>query len=200
MFDRDFEVFIIKHVRREGAMYCGIMIALGGCAIACIVMAFAAVIRFGFGIDAVSTSLKLLALCLFFTGSCYSVQSVVRSKRNVSREMAEMMNNPECMIPEQYSEEMQAARRAACRILKHIHGLIISYGVLSFTLWAAMALFIGLAIADRSDFILMILVAFVMLAMALPLTILTIVYMMDLPKAHKYKKEVNYVLMEEQTD
>lgn len=197
MFDRDFEVFIIKNVRRESAVYCGIMIALGGCAIACIVMAFAAVIRFGFGLEAFSTSLKLLALCLFFTGSCYSILSIVRSKRNVSREMAEMLDNPECMIPEQYSEEMQAARRAACRTLKHIHGLIISYGVLSFTLWAAMALFIGLAIIDRSDFTLMILVAFVMLAMALPLATLTILYMKDLPKAHKYKKNISYVLMEE---
>lgn len=71
MFDRDFEVFLIKHVRREGAVYFGIMIAIGGCAIACFVMAFAALIRFGLG--AASTSLKLLALCLVFMGSCHGV-------------------------------------------------------------------------------------------------------------------------------
>ena len=64
-----------------------------------------------------------------------------------------------------------------------------------------MVLFFALAGIGTSDFsLMMLLVAFAMLAMALPLTILAIAYMMDLPETHEYRKSIDYVLMEEQTD
>ena len=196
MFDREFESFLLEHVRRESAVYYGIMITLGCCAIACIVMAVAALIIFG--LSAVVTSIELLILFLLFAAGCYADRSVARSSREAAEEMAYGLEHPECNVPDDYLDETKGARREACRKIHHIRGLIISYGVLSVTLWAAMVLLAALAGIGTSGFSpMLLLVAFVMFAMALPLTMLTIAYILDLPQARRYRESADRILEEE---
>ena len=195
MYDREFETFLLEHVRRESATYYGIMIALGGCSIACAVMAFAALIIFR--VEGAWTEIELLLMFLGFGAACYADRSVARSSKEAAEEMACCLEDPECMIPDDYSREMKSARKEACRKIHHIRGLIISYGILSVTLWAATVLLAALAGIGTPDFsLMMLLIAFIMFGMALPLTLLTIAYILDLPQAHKYRERADAILNE----
>lgn len=196
MFDRDFETFLLEHVRRESAVYYGIMITFGCCAIACVVMAVAALIMFR--LEAIGPVIELLILFLAFGAGCLADRSIARSSREAVEEMEYGLEHPECNIPDDYLDETKGARREACRKIHHIRGLIISYGVLSVTLWAATVLLAALGGIGTPDFSLMLLlVAFVMFAMAMPLTILTIAYIKDYPESRRYRESADRVLNEE---
>ena len=196
MFDREFEAFLFEHVRRESAVFYGIIITFGCCAIACIVMAIAALIIFGTA--AIGTAVKLLVIFPIFAVGCYGSRSIARSNREAVEEMAYGLEHPECNIPEDYLDETKDARKEACRKIQHIRGLIISYGILSVTLWGATVLFAALAGIGTSGFsLMMLLVAFVLFVMALLLTILTIAYIKDLPLARRYRGHAERVLEEE---
>lgn len=193
MFNREFEAFLLKQVRREKAVYTGIMITFGCCAIACIVMAIAALIIYR--IESVGIVIKLLLLFLGFAGICFANRYVTRSGSEAAEEMAYGLEHPECNIPDDYSDETKDARREACRKIHSIRGLIISYGIIAMMLWAVMVLMALLGGIGTPDFSLMfLLIAFVMLAMALPLSILTVAYILDLPTARRYRQLVDSVL------
>lgn len=199
MFDRDFETFLLEHVRRERATFYGIMIAIGGCSIACIVMAVAALIIFG--LEAIGPVIELLILCVAFGAGCLGVRSEVRSSKEAVEEMAYGLDHPECNIPDDYLDETKGARREACRKIHHIRGLIVSYGVLSITLWGATVLLAALAGIGTQDFsMMMFLVAFIMFGMALPLTLLTIAYIKDYPESRKYREMADQILNEGQSE
>ena len=201
MFDRDFETFLLEHVRREHATYYGIMIAIGGCSIACIVMAVAALIIFGFGLETIGIAIELVLMFLAFGAGCLGLRSIVRSCKEAAEEMAYGLEHPECNIPDDYLDETKNARWEACRKIHHIRGLIISYGVLSVTLWAATVLLAAIAGIGTPDYsIMLLLVAFIMFAMALPLTLLTIAYIKDYPESRKYREQADRILNEDQSE
>ncbi len=197
MTDRDFEAFLLEQVRRESALYYGIMIALGCCAIACIVMAAAAVIVFGRG--AIGISFKLIAVFAPFAGGCCASRFIAHKNSTAAEEMVCALEDPEWMIPDDYMDETIDARLEVCHKLKSIRGLIVSYSILAIVLWAAGLLFIFLSELGTSDFdLIMLLVAFVMFAMALSLSILAVAHIMDLPAARRYRQLVDENLESEQ--
>ena len=124
MYNRDFEAFLLEHVRRESAVYYGIMITFGCCAIACIVMAVAALIIFG--TEAIGTSIKLLVLFLPFAGGCLADRSIALGSKEAAEEMVYGLDHPECNVPDDYMDETKAARREACRKLHSIRSLIVA--------------------------------------------------------------------------
>lgn len=194
-FDRDFEAFLLEQIRRESAMYYGIMIAFGCCAIACIVMAVAAPIVFGTG--ALSISFKLILVCLIFASGCYATRFIARRGREAAEEMAYGLDHPECNIPDDYLDETKNARERACRNLKSIKGLIISYTIIAILLWAVTVLIAFLGGIGTSGFSPLLLCAScVTFAMALALSILAIAYITDLPAARRYRKKIDQLLEE----
>ena len=110
MFDRDFENLLLKTVRKDYALYFGIFVAFGGCTIACIVMAIAVFFVYGIKIEVLSLSLKILVAFLAFAGSCYALRYKVRSIRAAVKEMTFSLEQPECNIPNDYSEGTKEAR------------------------------------------------------------------------------------------
>ena len=194
-FDRDFEAFLLEQVRREYAMYYGIMIAFGFCVIACIVMAIVAPIVFG--MEALGISLKLILVCLIFVGCCCTARFIARKSWEAANEIAYGLEHPECNIPEDYMDETKEARDRVCRNLHSIWGLIVSYGIIAILLWAVTALLAFLGGIGTQDFSPMLLCAsFVTFAMALGLSILAIAYIRDLPAARRYKNMIDQLLDE----
>lgn len=185
--DKDFEIFLIKQVRREYAMYFGIMIAFGFCAAASAVMAIAAPIMFGRGM--MSTSLKLIALALFFCGICYADINMLRSISDAAEEMTVGLNHPECSIPDDYTDKTKDVRERVCRNLRSITGLIISYGIISIMLWGAAVIIGALGGFGTDDIDMMFICAsLIIFAMALAMSILTISYIWDIPAARRYRE------------
>ena len=200
-FDRDFEAFLLEQVRREYAMYYGIMIAFGCCAIACVVMAIAAPIVYG--LEALSISLKLILACLIFVSGCYATRFIARRSKEAAEEMVYGLEHPECNIPEDYMDETKEARDRVCRNLHSIRGLIVSYTIIAVLLWAVTVLLVFLGGLGTEDFRLVFVCASVAtFAMALGMSILTIAYICDLPAARRYKKMIDQLLDEtdENTD
>jgi hypothetical protein len=163
------------------------MIAFGGCAAACVVMAVAAPIVFG--VKSLGISLKLVLLCAVFVSLAYAVSYMVRADSEAADEIAYGLEQPDWNVPEDYSEETNNARERVCRTLNSIHGLIISYGIIAIMLWAVTVLLAWLGGIDKADYnTMLLLVSFITLAMALGLSILTIAYIRDLPAARKYRQ------------
>lgn len=193
-FDRDFEIFLLRQVRREYAMYLGIMIAIGFCSLACALMAVGALVVYGR--EWIGNSIKLVLLALAFAGGCYANRNIASGSREVAEEMEYELeraesNIAESNIPEDYSEEAQDARDRMCRNLRSIKGLIASYGIIAITLWAATALLAALAGLGTSDFSPVLLcAAIITFAMALALSILAIAYIRDLPAARRYREYI----------
>ena len=102
--------------------------------------------------------------------------------------MAYALKSPECSIPDDYMDETKAARQSACKNLRSIRGLIISYSILAVMLWAVTVLLAYIVIATDYHRLMMLFLAFVVLSMALGLTILAAAYIRDLPRARKYRK------------
>lgn len=188
MVDWEFEKFILEQVRRERAIYIGMAITFACCAIACLVMAVAAMIIFR--AEAFGTCLKLLLLVPMFAGMCIGVWSVTRRDRKAEEEIAYAIDHPESCDPDEYTETTQRARSAACRILRSIRGLIISYGLMALMLWAVTLLIAALAISEGMGYGYLF-AAFVTFSMALALSILTIAYLCDLPAARRYRQIID---------
>lgn len=192
MYDREFETFLLKEVLRGNKVFRGIMIAYGCCSIACAIMAVAAVIIYGR--ESLTIMLKLLSLMLAFAVACYGARSVARSDMVAVEEMAAALEKPECNVPDDYSDMAKRARDKALRNLRSIKGLIISYGIIAFMLWAATLLFVFLAgIGTNSVDSMMLTLALITFAMALPLTILSVAYIRDLPNYRKYRRRIEEI-------
>lgn len=187
MVDWEFEKFILEQVRRERAMYIGMAITFACCAIACLVMAAAALIIFRK--EAFSICIKLLMLAPMFAGMCLGVWTVTRKDRKAEEEIAYAIDHPESSDPDEYTEETQKARSAACRTLRSIRGLIISYGLIALLLWGVTLLIGALAVSDGMSYGYLF-VSFITFCMALGLTILTIAYLCDIPNARRYRQMI----------
>ena len=199
MDDREFEAFLLKEVQRVSKVYYGIMTAYGFCAAASAVMAVAAL--FIYGRSSSGIIIKLLMATLSFAVMCFGAMSIARGNKVVIEEMAFALEDTSRRIPDDYSERAKSARYTALRNLKSTRGLIISYGIIAVMLWAAAVLFIFLSIEGTGDIDMMfLLLTVLMLAMAIPLTILSIAYMKDLPNYRKYKQLIEKNFDEAQRD
>lgn len=188
MFNRVFEKFLLEQVRRESALYYGLMVTFACCTIACAVMAAAALILFR--TEAVGIIIKLLLVMLIMAGACGGCRTVAQNSREAAAEMADVLADPECDEPADYTEKTEAARQSACRNLHSIRGLIISYSIIGLLLWAVTLLIAFLVLSDSLSSGLLF-VAFVTFAMGLGLIILSVAYLCDLPAAKRYRKMID---------
>lgn len=185
MYDEKFERFLLKQIRRESAIYYGIMFTFACCTIACVVMGVAALIIYRS--EALGIILKLVSAIAILAGCCYGSRSMARDLGKAAKDMEYVLEHTEQNALPEYTEETKETRLTVCQNIRSIWGVIISYGILALMLWAVTLLLVCLVLYAGLSYGAL-LGAFATFSMALGLSILTIAYICDLPKARRYRK------------
>ena len=183
-----FEMFLMKHVGRLRVVYAAVALVFLLCAVACMVMAVAAFIK----LHSILKAIVLLFMGAGFVYSALGFRGTSNRYGNAKEEIMDALEDPEFIVPDDYSERTLQIRANTRRTLKSIKGLIISYAVLSVVLWAMVPVLLW-ASGVTGDFTFtpaIFLLGLLMAAMALPLTILTIAYIKGYAETMRFMPQI----------
>ena len=183
MNEREFEEFVLMQVKRSQSIHTvgrWVYLLFG---IAGIVVFF---IGIASGLDLAGGFSFLIASIGFLPASMFS-KKVAASYADAAKDMEEVLSDPECDVPEDYEENTQDIRKAACDTLKSTTGLIVSYGIIALACWAGAIIIVVVSAPGTPDFIPGIFaLSFVLFTIAVILSNLTLKSIRDLPMARRY--------------
>lgn len=182
------------------------------CAWALRVMAAASVIMFIAGVSmrlSIVKGLMLLVLGAGFLLTSFVFKSTASGYYDAADEIRYGLDHPESNVPEDYEPNTKSMRKSICLAMKSPLSLVFAYGFIGLMLWGCTALLIGLSGVfsllnpDPGPWVtfepLMFALSFVTLAMAVPLTYLSIMYYRDIPAARHFRAQILAVLDDTET-
>ncbi len=185
MNGREFEEFILMQIKRSNSVHTAgrwIYLLLGIVGI----VGFIVGVLMGLG---VSGGLPILVMSIGFLPASIASKSAAASYADAAEDMALCLEDPECAVPDDYSDSTMKMRQSACNTLKSTKGLIVSYGVIALACWVGAVIIVFASDPGGPYFEPGILaLSFVLFTIAVVLTVLTVKSIRDLPMARRYAR------------
>lgn len=183
MNDREFEEFILLQVKRSQSIH-----AVGRWVY--LLLAAAGLVIFIIGMSmhrGLSGGLPILVMSVGFLPASIASKKAADSYGNAAEEIAEGLAQWERDTVDNYTDSTKTTRQNACKTLKSTKGLIVSYGIIALMCWIGSVIVAWAADPGGPDFMPGIFaLSFVLVTIAVILTILTIKSIRDLPMADRY--------------
>lgn len=185
MNNREFEEFILMQIKRSHSIHAAgrwiyLVLAIAG------VVTFIVGITMGLGI---AGGVPLLIASIGFLPASIISKSAAESYADAAEDMSLCLEDPECVLPDDYDGNTKTMRQNACKTLKSTRGLIISYGIIALGSWVGAVIIVIVSDPWGPFFEPAILaLSSVLFAIAVVLTILTIKSIRDLPMARRYAR------------
>ncbi len=194
MGDRNYEAFLLRQVKRSNTIYtvlfwlCWLLVA------ACIAMFIIAMIKH----ISLAKALALLPAMLGFIAGSSLSKTMRKNYATAMNEMDYGITHLKYRLPEEYSGETRKYRFEAAKALRSLRSLIIAYGILALVLLAGAIVIICAANPGGAWFepILFVLSG-ILIAMAIPLAILTILNIRELPASREFTDQINATVASE---
>jgi hypothetical protein len=189
--DHRYEEFVLEQVKRYGDMQ-----AKAGRIYLILVFACAAMAAVGIIMGrSISGAISILMFGLGFLAARNASLKAAASVSEAAETIRNAIDDPDFDIPDDYPEDILALRSVVSPTLKIIRSQLIAYGVCAVMLWLGTAgIVYASTVGGFSPGIFVF--SFVMGAMAVFLTILTVRAWKDLPIARAYEDYLNEVASE----